>query len=93
MSAQFNDPFATTLGTGRIYSTELLILAQSLLAEIADLECAFERDMEAARSSLCSEVSKIQRIKELERRHRERHAPLARELADLEKAIAHELRL
>lgn len=93
MTPQIDRQALTKREKPRTYSPDLLAQMQSLLAEIADLDCALEKDLEAARSSSYSEPVKTKLVKELERRHHEQHAPIAMELAVLEQKIAQELRL
>ncbi|KLK92256.1 hypothetical protein AA309_14745 [Microvirga vignae] len=76
-----------------MYSPNLLAHMQSLLAEIADLECAFEKKLQAAKNGSYSESHKSELIQELKRRHDERHTSIAMELAALEKKVAQELQL
>lgn len=80
-------------GPGRVYSPDLLSHMQSLLAEIADLACTFEKELQAAENSSYSEQHKSELIQELKRRHDERHTPIAMELTALEKKVAQELQL
>ena len=80
-------------GPGRIYSPDLLSHMQALLAEIADLDCAFEKDLRTAENSSYSESHKSELIQELKRRHDERQSPIAMELAALENKLAQELQL
>ncbi|PVE23366.1 hypothetical protein DC522_15995 [Microvirga sp. KLBC 81] len=86
-------PVQSASGPRRIYSPDLLPHMQSLLAEIADLDCALEKDLQATKNSSYSEAHKSELIQELKRRHRERHTPIAMELAALEKKVAQELQL
>jgi iron-sulfur cluster repair protein YtfE (RIC family) len=66
---------------------------QSLLAEIADLACTFEKELQAAENSSYSESHKSELIQELKRRHHERHTPIAMELTALEQRVAQDLQL
>lgn len=93
MTSQNDYHVLTTRETPRIYSLDILAQMQSLLAEIADLKCVFEKDLEAARGSSYSESVKTRLVEELERRHYEQHSPIAMELAALEKKMLQELHL
>lgn len=87
MIAQTNRHALSDEGSARTYSPELLAHAQDLLAELADLDCSLEKDLEAARNIPCSEPARLAAISELRHRHRERYAHLSTELALLEERI------
>lgn len=91
MTTQIDRHAPTTNGTGRIYSPELLAHMQDLLAELADLDCTFEKDIEAAKTNRYSEPARLALIKELHRWHDEQHARIAAKLAGLERQAASSL--
>ncbi|WP_046861726.1 hypothetical protein [Microvirga massiliensis] len=69
------------------YPGELKPLLQSLLATLADIDFAFERDLEAARASSMEEVLKQRAIERLMAHHRERREPYVRQLTALHSRI------
>jgi hypothetical protein len=56
---------------------------QSLLSELADLDCAFESDLATVQASEVPEAIKQEVLRTLEERHRERRIPLDRHLEAL----------
>lgn len=77
----------------RVYSPELLARIQALLAELADLHCALEKDLAAAKISPGSEPARLALIKDLQRRHGEHYARIDRELSVLKGRLTQNLRL
>jgi hypothetical protein len=74
-------------GTHATYPGELKPLLQSLLATLADIDFAFERDLEAARASSMEEVLKRKAIERLTARHREQREPYVQQLTALHSRI------
>jgi len=91
MIAQIDRHASFEDGRIRIYSPELLARIQDLLAELADLDCSLEKDLETLNSSPCSEPARLSAVMELRNRHRERYAQISTELAMLEQKIEHTL--
>ncbi len=58
---------------------------QRLLAALADLDRAYDSDVETVRSSNVPEIIKQSVIQTLEQRHQERRAPLVRQLEALQR--------
>lgn len=71
----------------RTYSASITPLLQTVLATLADIDLAFECDLETIENSNADEALKAQAIEKLRERHRERRAPYARQLAKLERQI------
>ena len=65
------------------YAPHVLRQVQSLLSELADLDCAFESDLATIQASNAPEVIKQEVLRTLEERHRERRTPLVRQLEAL----------
>lgn len=72
------------------YSPDVLPLLQSLLADLADLDLAFEKKLEALRRAPGDECSKGELLGRLRQTHEERRAPLVRALTALQQEIAAE---
>ena len=60
---------------------------QSVLAVVADIDFAHEREMEKVNNSGLDDVFKSRLISKLDQRHRERRQPYAQELVRLQKRI------
>jgi hypothetical protein len=60
---------------------------QSVLAALADIDFALERNLEAIRKSETDEAQKREVVDLLRKRHQERRAPYLHELADLQRRI------
>jgi len=60
---------------------------QSLLAALADLDCAFDRDVETVTASAVPDTIKQAVVSSLRRRHEERRAPYARRLEVLQRQL------
>ena len=71
----------------RLYPSDLRPRLQTVLAALADLDFAFESDLEAIKRSAVDEVLKQQAMARLHDRHRERRAPHLAQLAKLERRI------
>ncbi len=67
-----------------VYPGEFQPLLQSLLATLADIDFAFERDLETARSASTEESLKRRIIERLVDRHRERREPYIQQLTTLQ---------
>lgn len=77
-----------TSSTDRVYSPDILPLLQSLLADLADIDFAFEKNLEAVECSLADEALKRTMIERLQAQHQVRRAQYAQELAALQERIA-----
>jgi hypothetical protein len=71
----------------RIYSPELQPLLQSLLSTLADIDFAYESDLDVVRCSTTDEVLKGTVLGKLQQQHRERREPYLRQLVALENRI------
>jgi hypothetical protein len=67
------------------YAPDLLDAMQRLLAALADLDRAYDSDVETVRSSNVPEIIKQSVVQTLEQRHQERRAPLVRQLERLQR--------
>ncbi len=74
-------------GSHHVYSPEILPQMQSLLAALADLDCAYEVDVETVRNSDTPEIIKRSVIETLRQRHQERRAPYVRQLEALQRRM------
>lgn len=72
-----------TSGTGNVYSPDILPLLQSLLADLADIDMAYEKNIEVIRQSQVEEESKSQMRARLRQSHDEQRAPYVQELIAL----------
>jgi hypothetical protein len=68
----------------RVYSPDLLPRLQSLLADLADLDFACQKKLEAIEQSPCDESLKRKKIALLWRDHRECRAPYIAALEELQ---------
>ena len=82
-----NRAFAGAHGSDHVYAPELLPQMQALLAALADIDCAFEVDLETVRASRTPEIIKSSVIATLEQRHQERRAFYVRQLEALQGRI------
>jgi hypothetical protein len=73
--------------TNRVYSPDILPLLQTVLAELADIDFAFEKSLETIRHGPADEESKSEMIASLWRQHRERREPYIQELLALRERI------
>ncbi|WP_046866270.1 hypothetical protein [Microvirga massiliensis] len=71
-------------GEARLYSPEITPLLQSLLATLADIDFAYESDVDVVRNSAADEVLKRKVIARLEQQNRERREPYVRQLTALQ---------
>jgi hypothetical protein len=62
-------------------------LLQALLSTLADIDFAFENDLEVVENSTTDEVLKRKVLGKLHEQHRERREPYLRQLATLENRI------
>ncbi len=69
------------------YAPDLLPLLQSLLADLADLDFAHERNLDTIRRSPVDEDVKRTMLAGLRQRHHQMRAPYVHELATLQKRI------
>ena len=70
--------------TARTYSPAALHMLQSLLATLADLDYAYDVDVETVEASGVPESIKREVIRTLKQRHQERRAPYLRKLEALQ---------
>jgi hypothetical protein len=68
----------------RMYSPEFEPLLQMLLSTLADIDFAYESDLEIVRNSSVDETLKQTVIERLEQLHRQQREPHLRELASLQ---------
>ena len=74
----------TRPGDARAYNApHVLRQVQSLLSELADLDCAFESDLATVQASNAPEVIKQRVLRTLDERHQERRTPIVRQLEAL----------
>jgi hypothetical protein len=71
----------------RTYSPTLQPLLQSLLLTLADIDFAYESNLETVRNSISDEVLKREVIGKLQQQHQERRTPYVRQLAALQERI------
>ena len=71
----------------RLYPSDIQPRLQAILAALADLDFAFESDLETIKQSAADEVSSSRRWHGLHERHHERRAPHLQQLAKLEQRI------
>ena len=74
-------------GLTHTYFPEILPQMQTLLAALADIDCAYENDVATVRSSDTPEVIKRSVIETLRRRHQERRTPFVRQLEALQRRM------
>ncbi len=74
-------------GSHHVYSPDILPQMQSLLAALADIDCAYDNDVETVRNSSTPEIIKRSVIATLQRRHQERRAPYVRQLEALQRRM------
>ncbi|MEE1657701.1 hypothetical protein VB618_15955 [Microvirga sp. CF3062] len=73
--------------TGSVYSPVILPTLQAFLAHLADLQVAYEKNLELIRQSSLDEAHKAEMIISLRTSHEEQRAPYVRELATLQERI------
>jgi hypothetical protein len=71
----------------RLYPSDIQPRLQAILAVLADLDFAFESDLETIQQSAADEGLKQQAMARLHERHHERRAPYLQQLAKLEQRI------
>lgn len=69
--------------SARVYSPDILPRLQHLLAALADVDAALERDLEAIHRSPVRGRGKDRLVADLRRHHREQRTPYVQELAAL----------
>ena len=74
-------------GKARMYAPVIAPLLQSLLATLADIDFAFESDLEVVEASATDETLKRKIIERLREQHRERRAPYVRQIDALQQGI------
>ena len=74
-------------GSNHLYSPEILPQIQTLLAALADIDCAYEIDVETVRSSHAPEIIKNSVVATLQQRHQEWRAPYIRQLEALQRRV------
>ena len=77
-------PHRDEVETPAVYPGELTPLLQSLLATLADIDFAFETDLQAARAAATEGDLRHRIIERLVTRHREQREPYVRQLSILE---------
>jgi hypothetical protein len=82
-----NKPAEGKARVSRLYPPDIQPRLQAILATLADLDFAFESDLETITQSAADEVLKRQAIARLHERHHERRAPHLQQLAKLEQRI------
>jgi hypothetical protein len=70
-----------------MYSPHLQRLLQALLATLADIDFAFESDLETVRNSTADEAVKRTVLAKLRERHAERRAPYVQQLAAMQERM------
>ena len=71
----------------RVYSADMQPLIQSLLSTLADIDFAYESDIDVVQNSTTDEVLKRKVLGKLHGQHCERREPYLRQLASLEDRI------
>jgi hypothetical protein len=74
-------------GEARMYSPAVGPLLQSLLATLADIDFAFESDLEVVENSATDEALKRKIIERLREQHRERRDPYVRRIDALQQGF------
>ena len=72
-------------GEARLYSPEITPLLQSLLATLADIDFAYESDLEVVQNSATDAILKRKVIERLQQQHRERREPYIRQITALQR--------
>ncbi len=70
-----------------VYSPKILAQMQSLLAALADIDCAYEMDVETVRNSHTPEIIKQGVLGTLQEQHQARRAPYVRRLEALQRQV------
>jgi hypothetical protein len=71
----------------RVYSPDIQSLLQFLLSTLADIDFAYESDLDVVQNSTTDEVLKRKVLGKLQQQHRERREPYLRQLSVLEERI------
>lgn len=79
--------FQETSSTGRVYSPDILPRFQLLLADLADIDFACERKLEAIERRPGDESLKRKKIVQLWQSHQERRAPYVAALEELQQRV------
>jgi len=88
MATEFERPHLQTVPNREtFYSPDILPLLQTTLADLADLDSDYEKNLEAIRHSDADEGRKRELIARLWLQHRERRAPYIHELTVLKERI------
>jgi DNA-binding transcriptional MerR regulator len=80
----FNVGRLPSRGGARLYSSDREPLLQWLLTTLADIDFAFESDLEVVKNSATDDVLKRKILERLQKQHRERRAPYVRQIAALQ---------
>jgi hypothetical protein len=72
---------------GGFYSSDILPLLQNILAELADLDFAHEKNLDRIRQSAADDSEKSAMIVRLRRQHRDMREPFVHELTTLRERI------
>jgi hypothetical protein len=72
---------------GGFYSSDILPLLQNILAELADLDFAHEKNLDRIRQSPADDAEKSAMIVRLRRQHRDMREPFVHELTTLRERI------
>ncbi len=75
------------MGEARMYAPAVAPLLQSLLATLADIDFAFESDLEVVETSATDEALKRKIIERLREQHRQRRAPYVQQIDALQKGL------
>jgi hypothetical protein len=71
----------------RVYTPEITPLLQALLSTLADIDLAYESDLEVIQTSAIDEILKQRAVEKLQQQHRERRKPYLRQIAALQHRI------
>jgi hypothetical protein len=82
-----HQPIGQETGSDSFYPPDLLPLLQSLLADVADIDCAYETSLESIRRSPGDHSLKHAMIDRLRQQHEKRRAPVAHVLMALQQRI------
>ncbi len=69
------------------YSPDVVRQMQSLLAALADIDCAYESDLDTIRTSDTPEVLKQEVMRTLQQRHQERRASYVQQIEMLQRQV------
>ena len=75
------------MGEARIYAPAVAPLLQSLLATLADIDFAFESDLEVVENSATDEALKRKIVERLREQRRERRTPYVRQIDALQQTV------